>query len=143
MRIIDIVSALVLSAIAAYVIWTANRFPAAADTLGPEFFPKLVAGLLLAFAAAIAVKAVVRKEAQSAPEAPGAGIGLVVGAMIIYVIVLPLAGFLATTPAFLTAAGLLLAGDIRQWWKKICISAAISTGALYYLFSVLLNVPLP
>lgn len=143
MRKINIISALVLLAIAGYVVYVANGLPAEHGTLGPGFFPKLVAGLLAAFAMAILFLAVTSKKQQAAPPAPQRSLVALFVSMGLYIILLPILGFLVMTPVFLVVGGLLLADDIKQWWKKVCISAVVCTGGLYYLFGVLLNVPLP
>lgn len=143
MRKVDIVTSVLLLALAGYVYQEAARFPAAADTLGPEFFPKLVAGLLAAFAAGILFFAVTAKSNEAAPDLPTQPLIIIMAALVLYIAALPHAGFLVTTPVFLTIAGFVIADSIQFWWKKVAISSAITTGALYYLFATLLNVPLP
>jgi hypothetical protein len=58
-------------------------------------------------------------------------------------VILPLVGFLISTPLFLIACGAVISEDIKQGWKAIVISGVATTGVLYTVFSVLLNVPLP
>ncbi len=143
MRKVDIVSVLILLALAAYVVVTANGFPLETRTLGPDFFPKLVAGCLAAFAIGVLVMSFLRRKPEEAPAGPSRNLLIIMAVMGVYIILLPYVGFLVATPAFLLAAGLLQAEDTRAWWKKLCISSVVTTGALYYLFGTLLNVPLP
>lgn len=144
MRKVNIFTAILLLALAGYVYWEASGFPAATDTLGPEFFPKLVAGFLAAFAIGILLFACFEKKTdEDAVDLPTQPLVLIMAAMVAYIVLLPHVGFLATTPVFLTVAGFLIADSIRLWWKRVVISSAITTGALYYLFATLLNVPLP
>jgi putative tricarboxylic transport membrane protein len=143
MRKVDIVSVLILLALAAYVVVTANNFPLETRTLGPDFFPKLVAGCLAAFAIGILVMSFLRRKPEEAPTRPSRSLLISMVIMGLYIILLPYLGFLVATPAFLLAAGLLMAEEARAWWKKLCVSSIVTTGALYYLFGTLLNVPLP
>jgi putative tricarboxylic transport membrane protein len=143
MRKLNIATAILLLLLAAYVYLEAGTFPAATDTLGPEFFPKLVAGLLAAFSVGILLFAVLGKREEIVPDLPSKPLVVIMAAMVIYVALLPHAGFLTTTPVFLTIAGIVIADSVSYWWKKVVISSVVTTGALYYLFAVLLNVPLP
>ncbi|KYZ75958.1 hypothetical protein AXX12_05825 [Anaerosporomusa subterranea] len=143
MRKVNITTAILLLLLAAYVYLEASTFPVAADTLGPAFFPKLVAGLLAAFSVGILLFAVLGKKGETVPDLPSKPLVVIMVAMVIYVALLPHIGFLTTTPVFLTIAGIVIADSISYWWKKVVISSFVTTGALYYLFAVLLNVPLP
>jgi hypothetical protein len=143
MRKLNMFTAILLLVMAGYVYLQASSFPATTNTLGPGFFPKLVAGLLAAFAAGILLFAVFSKKEESKPDMPSKPLLLVMVAMIVYIILLPYVGFLTTTPVFLTVAGFVVADSVQLWWKKIAISSVATTGVLYYLFATLLNVPLP
>jgi hypothetical protein len=59
------------------------------------------------------------------------------------VALLPHAGFVFATPVFLCASGFVQGEEIRKWWKAVVVSSVATTAALYYVFVVLLNVPLP
>lgn len=143
MRKIDILSAVVLLLLSGYVVVTAVGFPVETRTLGPDFFPKLVGGCLAAFSLAILLLAFFRPGKEEAPAAPSRNLMIIMALLGGYIILLPIIGFLVATPAYLAATGLLLADNMAAWWKKVCISATVTTGALYYLFSTMLNVPLP
>ncbi len=137
------IASVVLLLMAGYVFWATASYPAQALTLGPAFFPRLIAGVLAALAAAIMFTTSLGRRERQPLAAPRAPLVWVVVALGLYVALLPRVGFLVSTPAFLMVAGLLLAEDARRWWKAVLISAALTTGAVYYLFGVLLDVPLP
>jgi hypothetical protein len=143
MRRIDIISAIVLLILSGYVIVTAMGFPLETRTLGPDFFPKLVGGCLAAFSLVILLRAFLRGGDEEAPSAPSRNLIIIMTLLGAYIFLLPMVGFLVATPAYLAATGLLLAGNLAVWWKKVCVSATVTTGALYYLFGTMLNVPLP
>ena len=129
---------------AIYVIKEAMSMPAQYGALGPGFFPKLLGGSLAAFAIAILAFALFDKKSGAEPvPAPRGGMLLIMLATAVFLGMLPYLGFLITMPCYLTVSGLLIAGDIRNFYKQIIISSIISTVALYLLFSLLLNVPLP
>lgn len=143
MRRLDILSSLILLALSAYVIVTAGSFPADARTLGPGFFPTLTAGLLAVFAGWQLLAALLQKQPQDNPGRPKNSLLLIMAITGVYIAILPHLGFLAATPLFLTACGLVISQDIKQGWKAVVLSSIATTGALYLVFSILLNVPLP
>ncbi|KYZ75961.1 hypothetical protein AXX12_05845 [Anaerosporomusa subterranea] len=143
MRKLDIISAVILIALAAYVIVTAGSFPQGAGTLGPGFFPTLIAGLLAAFAGWQLITALLKKKSEDAPSRPRKSLLEIFAVTGVYMVILPLVGFLISTPLFLIACGAVISEDIKQGWKAIVISGVATTGVLYTVFSVLLNVPLP
>jgi hypothetical protein len=142
MRKLNIVAAIVMIALGVLIIQVSGSFPAIVGTLGPNFFPRMLAGLLIAFSAAILIIAWRQKDDEPI-EPPQKSTLFIFASLVIYILILPYLGFLAATPLFLLLSGFLLAEDIRKWWKKILVSSVVSTGSLYYLFAVLLNVPLP
>ena len=144
MRRINVISSIVLLLLAGYTIYEARKLPADITEVGAGFFPELAGGLLAAFAAGMLFFAI-RGEGrdQEAPPRPNRQLIISFAGLLVYVILLPIAGFIATTPVFLVVNGLAMADSARAWWKKLCVSATITTAALYYLFAVLLNVPLP
>jgi len=142
-RTVNLIAAVLLMALAGGVVYVARSFPASQGTLGPAFFPNLMAGVLAAFSAAMLIQALLGGAREPAPTRPGRPLLLVLVCMGLYVFLLPVLGFLVTTPAFLAATGLVLADSIRRWWKAVTVTAILTTGALYILFVHLLNVPLP
>ena len=143
MRKVDIVSAVILLALSVYVIVTAGSFPSDTRTLGPGFFPTLTAGLLAVFAGWQLIAALLRKKDGDSPAKPKHSLLAILAITALYIAVLPLLGFVIATPLFLIACGLVISETGRQRWKTLVLSSVVTTGMLYTVFSVLLNVPLP
>jgi putative tricarboxylic transport membrane protein len=144
MRRINIIASTVLLLLAGYSVYVARQMPDDISKLGAGFFPELVGGLLAAFAVCMlyfAIKGEGRD--QEAPQKPQKSLLISLACLLIYVGLMPYVGFIVTTPVFLVVTGLAMADSARLWWKKLCLSAAITTAAVYYLFAVMLNVPLP
>jgi hypothetical protein len=133
----------VLLLIAGYVLLATGSYPSQATTLGPAFFPRLVGGVLAALAVAIILGTGLGRREPVRLAAPQARLVWTVVCLALYVAVLPRLGFVVATPAFLSAAGLALAGEAGRWWRAVVISAVVTTAAVHYLFSILLDVPLP
>ena len=132
--------------LAGYVFMSAGKYPVEVLTLGPAFFPKLVAGLLVFFALALLIQTVLDRSESEPVDGPRSVFWVGVVAMAAYLLIMPKLGFLETTPVFLFGMGMYMAymsGDGFSWWKKLTVSSLVTTGALYYLFAQLLNVPLP
>lgn len=143
MRKLDIISAVILILLAGYVIITAGSFPQSTTTLGPGFFPTLTAGLLAIFALWQLVTALLQKKSEDAPAPPKSSLLAIFAVTGVYIAVLPLVGFLVSTPLFLIAGGLVISEDPKRKWKPVILSSVVTTGVLYTVFSVLLHVPLP
>lgn len=143
MRIANWTAALVLLLISGYVMWVTGSYPAQTMTLGPAFFPRLVSGVLAAIAVGILATTVVSRRQTESLAPPRATLVTTLVCLGLYVALLPQCGFLAATPAFLCASGLLQGEDVRRWWKAVVVSSVATTAALYYVFVVLLSVPLP
>lgn len=129
--------------LAGYVFWSAGKYPVEAQTLGPAFFPELVAGLLVFFSVALLVQTFKDRRESMAVAGARSVFWVAMGAMAAYLVIMPLMGFMAATPLFLFGMGIYMSGDFRGWWKKLVLSSLLTTGALYYLFAQMLNVPLP
>ncbi len=143
MKIFNIISAIIFLGLSAYIAITAGSFPGQQGSLSPAFFPELISGLLAAFAISQLLFAIFRPSKEATPEKPQRTLVLVVLCLIVYAIILPIAGFLVTTPSFLFVSGLIVADDLRKWWKTVLVSSVVTTGVIYVLFSVMLKVPLP
>ena len=143
MRKANYVIAVLMLILSGYVFWSAGQYPVEVMTLGPAFFPELVAGMLVFFSVALLVQTV--RSRKDFDEVRGARSVFWVGicAMAAYLVLMPKISFLVATPLFLFGMGMYMAGDFKGWWKKLTVSSLVTTGALYYLFAQLLNVPLP
>jgi hypothetical protein len=143
MRAANWTATFVLLLISGYVMWATGSYPAQEMTLGPAFFPRLVSGILAALAIGIfAATAVGRRKGESL-KPPRASLTKTLACLGVYVVLLPHLGFVFVTPAFLCASGVVQGEDVRRCWKAVVVSSVATTAALYYVFVVLLNVPLP
>jgi hypothetical protein len=143
-RKLDILYSLLLIALGGYVIIESISMPTQYGALGPGFFPKLLGGCLAAFAIGTLSYAVFgKKGSEEKVVAPRRDLLLIMLATAVFLALLPELGYLVTMPCYLTITGLLIVGDIRSKLKEIIATSIGATVALYALFAVLLNVPLP
>ena len=145
-RKINYVIGTLMLLLAGYVFMTSSTYPTGDKTLGPAFFPDLAAGGLVFFSISLMVQTAMDHTTSERIEGPGVIFWMANGALVAYLLLMPILGFLATTPVFLYGVGMYMAykaGEGKLWWKKLIASSVITTGALYYLFATLLNVPLP
>ena len=145
-RKINYVIGTLMLLLAGYVFLTSSTYPTGDKTLGPAFFPDLAAGGLVFFSISLMVQTAMDHTTSERIEGPGVIFWMANGALVAYLVIMPILGFLATTPVFLYGVGMYMAyksGEGKFWWKKLIASSVITTGALYYLFATLLNVPLP
>lgn len=114
--------------------------------MSPYLFPALISvfGLLLAISL-FADAWHDLKAPEDAVSGEGgkknlAGVLVLITASIVYYILLPLIHFIPATILFLL--GLFIYLGVRKWWKLALLSV-ITTGAVYVLFGIALNVRLP
>ena len=146
MRKINYVIGILMLFLAGYVFMTSSTYPSGDKTLGPAFFPDLAAGGLVFFSISLMVQTALEQGTSERIEGPGVIFWMANGALVAYLLIMPILGFLTTTPVFLYGVGMYMAyksGEGKFWCKKLIASSVITTGALYYLFATLLNVPLP
>jgi len=133
--------------VAGAVIFGATlRFPRLEDGApGPALFPQILAGLMVVFGALLAF----RPERAPAPpaEASAGGdrrraavnVALVFGAIVAFMVVAPVAGFLLTTTGILFI--LMWRLGAAPW--RAALAAAGLTLFVYVVFGKVLRVPLP
>jgi putative tricarboxylic transport membrane protein len=145
-----------------YYVAAQVQYQARPGTLGPDFWPKLILGLVIAACAYEIVKIVVAGRATQvegvlggmiedvAPDAPGSpdappprrpllllgGIGLTVG----YVALVEYLGFFAATVVYL-ASFIVLAG-YRRWWVVAAVSV-LGTLLIVFFFMRVVYISLP
>lgn len=142
-----IAETLVLLGIAA-LAWGLSHEFAGRDMLfrwGPEFWPRLAAGLLATLAVAQLVLGF--GAADAAPTDPTAvdmrivvRVGAIVAVLLGYAFMLPRAGFITVTPFFV--AGMILLFGMRKP-GRILIGAAAIHAVFVLVFRVALGLPLP
>ncbi len=111
----------------------------------PYLFPTLISvfGFLLAISLLSDALHEVRGARETEPKAKGknlAGVLVIAGASIAYDLLLPLIHFIPATVLYLL--GLFLYLGERKWWKLALLSV-LTTGVVYALFGLGLNVRLP
>lgn len=121
----------------------AARLPlGTAEQPGPGLFPVLVGAFLLAVGVAFLLQCL--REGRAAVLLPAAGacrrVGVIGVALSIFCLLLPWVGY-AVTALGLVIVLLRVFGMAR--WTLTAAVALVATAASYYLFAVILGVPLP
>jgi hypothetical protein len=110
-----------------------------ARSMGPGYFPRLLAWLMLGLGAAICVRAVVASR-RPLPPVEVLPIGLVLGGLTAFLLLLQPAGLVIATIACVVVAGLATRG--RDLGRLIVLAVAAAAGATL-VFAVLLGLPFP
>ncbi len=136
------ITVFILVIIGLYFFISASNFPRMSeDVPGPGFFPKLLSGLLLIFCAILFYnnfKEEPNKKDEHSQKNLKSYISM--GITLIYILALDYFGFIICTIPFI--ATLIYLFNYKKLLHIAIISIAI-TCIIYYLFSVLLGVPLP
>lgn len=145
MRHPDIVAGVVMLALASLFIWGALQLPIGSPQSPEPGLVPLIQGVLLALAAAGLVTSSRRRAATPERVAWPTGNGKrmvlhISAALVGYLVLMTTIGFTLSTLLFLGAAG--------HAWRRysapvLLASAAAISVALYFTFSVLLQMPLP
>ena len=109
------------------------------DWLGAKLMPAVLSVALLALGMSHCLKSIVASDAD-VPPAPGRRVVAVLGALILFVAMLPQIGFLLATTLFLLALLRLLGGF--PWAKSVALSGAIALGS-HVVFTLWLRMPFP
>lgn len=136
----DRIAALVLLALAMFVIIDGSSFPAPVQPLDPGIaaFPQMTAGLLGALALVLLLRP---EDGEPLPRGvPAVRLLGTVTLLLIYALTLDVVGFVISTTFFLLATLLLI--GVRRTVVVALISVGVSLG-LFYLFRVVLGVSLP
>lgn len=111
------------------------------SAVGPDYMPRLVAGLMILLGVGLIVQSLVFKKDSTVTivlrQELHALIIFVV--LLVYVLLLPIAGYLIATPLF--GCGLLALTRDKKWPHYVVLIAL--SGLVYCLFRFLLHVPLP
>lgn len=111
----------------------------AVDAFGPDLFPTLLTYALALLGGALFVQSLRSREPIARPEKLAyAAAGAVL--LVAYLIALPRAGFLYSTPVFSVA--LMAVAGCRKPRSLIAVPILL-TGIIYFVFRYLLLVPLP
>lgn len=109
---------------------------------GSAFFPRIVGGALILTGLALAIKGGGVRFARLSDMARGLSglrVAAVLGAVILWVYLAPVLGFIPATTLLICGLALIAGGRILP----AAITAAVMAVVLFVVFSVLLRVPLP
>ncbi|PID56420.1 hypothetical protein CSB45_11225 [candidate division KSB3 bacterium] len=143
MKTADRVVPVLLLGIGIFVFWQASEITFFSDELlGPAFFPKFLAGLIILLGLLLFVRTFFVTEFPSVDiDRKGLGkIALVIMLNIVYLLTIETIGFLITTPILMFALMMLLKrGDLVN---KIIFSTLFPLAA-WIVFKSFLKIPLP
>ena len=162
MKTSNIIIGVFLLALSGFYYLSTRDFPppTVTENLGAGFFPKLLS-MLLAFLAIMLILGSLFSRSTSSQEEQKAAISggerleedsftgegisykFLLGTILVstlYVILLPIIGYLIITPIFIIAMIRLLGK--KTWFRNIAVSILL-TAALYLLFATMLGVALP
>jgi len=106
----------------------------------PGFFPLLAGVFLLCLSIIFLVRAFLKRNTERQAFGAVWRPGLMIGGLVIYTLILDLAGYvIATLILSLTILRIL---ETKRWWRLVTISLAASIGS-YILFDRVLGVTLP
>lgn len=108
--------------------------------LGSQFFPRLVASVLIGLVLLRVVILLVTRRPVEEEHPPHWGLLAVMWVAILAYPLLWEVGFIPLTAAFVLVT--MLAAGVRSW-KTLLLSVVLYTAGSYYVFEELLHVPLP
>ncbi|WP_421725096.1 tripartite tricarboxylate transporter TctB family protein [Bauldia sp.] len=149
MKFNDLVLGAILIVFGAVVVVHVGTFPEMGGMeYGPAFFPRLIGVAFILIGGAMAIGGIAARRSGGAPVTlPAWGrdpvailrVVAVIGAIVLFVLLAPVLGFLLTT-GVLTLALLLIMG--ARWIIAVPLALILPIG-LHYGFAVALRVPLP
>lgn len=146
MKRADIIAGILGIALCFLIFYITNSFPEdQIVSVGPAFFPRLLAAGLGIFSVVLLLSACTRKhlETHSSFSFKDRGIqrGIIsVGATVIYCLIFEYLGFITCTIIYLIFLMILLKD---RHYIQIAITSIIVTIAVFFIFKVLLNITLP
>lgn len=143
MKNVDVIAAVLLVPVCAWVFYESRTWPILPDMGDPGWIPRGVAVCLLVAASLLLLRALQGRSLTLPSRLQGADRTRVlwVAALTgVYVIVVERLGFIMATAPYMLGFGLAL-GERR--WARLAVFAIVVPAAMYFLFDVTLNVPLP
>ncbi|MEH6472639.1 MAG: tripartite tricarboxylate transporter TctB family protein [Halopseudomonas sp.] len=147
-RKIDVVLSALLIIVSVIILTNDNLVEGGAESdLGSMFLPRVVAALIILFAATIAIQSLRKLAQDTKPEGQEliitdgfSGIFIYIGIFIAYWLSVPYVGFLVATPFIMLAVAVLLGG---RNWVPIITTSVITPVLIYYGSREFLRVYLP
>ena len=143
MKVVDIVAVALLLPVCLWVYYESQTWPLLPDMGDPRWIPRGVATCLLVASGLLLIRALQGRSLMLESRLDGKDrnrVLQVVALTGVFVIFVEKIGFIAATIPYLFGFGLAL-GERRWLW--LTLFAVIMPVAIYLLFSVTLNVPLP
>ena len=128
------VSGVGLVLVSLFYFFAARGLPSGRDEPGPVFFPTLLSFVLLVLALVIMVREWRSRSGEARPRSL-----LIIGITVLYAVVFSSIGFALATALYGGAVTLVLG---RRGWGVLMFSAA-ATVSIYFIFGLVLGVPLP
>ncbi len=147
----DGVAGLIFLGLSVVLLFMTRGLPQSALVpIGPDFYPRIVLGIMAALSAALVAIDVIasrRRRAGPVPAAPARNYGLVALTFIVfglYVVVLPFLGFRLATFSFVAALQAVLEPprSMRRWVAIVVVAAACAL-ITHLVFESYLHVLLP
>lgn len=144
----DLASGVIVVAVGAAILFYVRGFPTLpSGEPGPALFPGIIGGLMLVMGAILVVRGIAQRTRRAAsvdkPVVPyrrgWVNAGCIVGAIVFYLLVVDLLGFLTTVTLMST---LLIVRLGTKVWVAI-VAGIVSTVAIWSIFNKVLLVPLP
>lgn len=140
-----VISAVALLVLALAALLEASKLPfGTLSSPQPGFFPLILAIFLAFFSVLLLAQEIRQTDGETGAflggVAPWKRIGLAIGALVAFGLLFETLGYLLST--FLFIAFLLQAVERQKWWL-VFVVAFLTSLAIYLLFGLLLNTPLP
>lgn len=160
----NLIAAFLLIVISTYIYYETSTYPklTMAGMLGPEAFPRLLALMFIALSAILIYQGIKGRVDSRTIRVNIKDKGLrriicVLTITVAYMLVLPHTGFLVTTSIYLAILFVILGvraphalprfvEKIPRWLRSLLMIVIVSLGVswvIYYVFQILLKIPLP
>jgi hypothetical protein len=123
----------------------ARRIELRAETGGidPRWWPELLGTIGLVLGVALLIvsvsRPVPRDDLEASTRSGLVRVAVIVAITAVYLVMWPVVGFLVATPVFLVAVTAVTGG---RGWRALLLFPVLTTGFIYLLFQMLLEVPL-
>ncbi len=145
----ELVFNILITLAAAVLFWVARSFvgPGIYAKLGPEFWPKIVLGLIFVLGVLVSVgtlRQINKEKSWGEPlivlDKSKARLFSAIGLVAAYLLLIQVVGFILTTPPFMILFMLLLGERHKGWMLSVSIGM---TAIIVILFTKAMYVPLP
>mgnify|MGYP001398708189 CR=1 FL=1 len=141
MKRANLIASVLVMAVAAYFYYLTFSFPTvSAQETGPAFVPRIYCGALMLLGLILFIQGLLHKEKEDGQQGKMGMVFAVMGVMLLYLFLIALAGFYASTVLMVLA--LLWIFKVRSPVLLICIPAGTAL-FVFLFFEELLAVPMP